>query len=569
MTHFWKTLYPWIKNFIPGLAGAFLLAIPLGLIKGYQTYIIKDLFDQGFAASTDSTRAYQLAFIIISLQLINYPIRFFHFYWIKIISEKIANGIRLHIFNHLMKLPLTYHQKQKQGELLSTVQNDVALLAESIRFLPAMVREPITAICLLGVAMYHDWRLTLILFLVVPVFIIIFRYTGKKIRTRVGLVQKAIGQFTHVLTEGIAGQKMIKANNLQDFSSKRLKKSQDNYIEIYKKCATMEEQASPLTEVIAACALGAIIVYAHHRISAGNLTTGAFVSFMAAMAFFMDPIRKYTDASIKLQRGQGALDRIQKILYEPTEPSHEHMAFPENFSSIHINNVSFSYDQNQVLKDFSLTINRGEKVALVGLSGSGKSTLINLLLRFYKPETGEITIDNTDAAEINLYSYRKNFALVSQDLFLFNDSVKENLATGHDFSEADILKALNTAHAKDFVELLSEKLETPIGDKGVRLSGGQAQRLTIARAILQNAPILLLDEATSALDNESEKIVQKAIDQLSSDRTVITVAHRLSTIQNYDKIVVLKDGRKIEEGTHQELLQNAKEYKKLYDLGQQ
>ncbi len=567
--HFWKVLYPWIKNFIPGLAGAFLLALPLGLIKGYQTYIIKDLFDQGFAASTDSTRAYQLAFIIISLQLINYPIRFFHFYWIKIISEKIANGIRLHIFNHLMKLPLTYHQKQKQGELLSTVQNDVALLAESIRFLPAMLREPITAFCLLGVAMYHDWRLTLILFLVVPVFIIIFRYTGKKIRTRVGLVQKAIGQFTHILTEGIAGQKMIKANNLQDFSSKRLKKSQDNYIEIYKKCATMEEQASPLTEVIAACALGAIIVYAHHRISTGNLTTGAFVSFMAAMAFFMDPIRKYTDASIKLQRGQGALDRIQKILHEPTEPSLAQVKFPENFSSIHIKNVSFSYEQNQVLKDFSLTINRGEKVALVGLSGSGKSTLINLLLRFYKPESGQITIDHTESSDINLYSYRKNFALVSQDLFLFNDSVKENLATGHDFTEVDIFKALNTAHAKDFVEQLPEKLETAIGDKGVRLSGGQAQRLTIARAILQNAPILLLDEATSALDNESEKIVQKAIDQLSSDRTVITVAHRLSTIQNYDKIVVLKDGKKIEEGTHQELLQNAKEYKKLYDLGQQ
>ena len=568
MIVFWNTLYPWIKHYIPGLVGAFLLALPLGLIKGYQTYIIKDLFDQGFAATTNSSHAYQLAFIIIGLQVINYPIRFFHFYWIKIISEKIANGIRLHVFNHLMKLPLSYHQKQKQGELLSTVQNDVALLAESIRFLPAMFREPITALCLLGVAMYHDWRLTLVLFLVVPVFIIIFRYTGKKIRLRVGFVQKAIGQFTHVLTEGIAGQKMIKANNLQDFSSKRLKKSQDNYIEIYKKCATMEEQASPITEVIAACALGAIIVYAHHRIAAGNLTTGAFVSFMAAMAFFMDPIRKYTDASIKLQRGQGALDRIQKILHEPIESSKEEYKFPENFSEIIIENISFSYDQHQVLKNFSLTIKRGEKVALVGLSGSGKSTLINLLLRFYQPESGSIRIDNTLSENIDLYSYRKKFALVSQDLFLFNDSVKENLATGHEFSPNDIFKALQTAHAKDFVEQLPEKLDTAIGDKGVRLSGGQAQRLTIARAILQNAPILLLDEATSALDNESEKIVQKAIDQLSSDRTVITVAHRLSTIQNYDKIVVLKDGRKIEEGKHPDLLKNASEYKKLYDLGQ-
>lgn len=569
MKTFWTTLYPWIKNHLSGLVGAFLLALPLGLIKGYQTYIIKDLFDKGFAASTDSTSAYRLAIIIIGLQIINYPIRFFHFYWIKIISEKIANGIRLHIFNHLMKLPLTYHQKQKQGELLSTVQSDVALLAESIRFLPAMFREPITATCLLGVAMYHDWRLTLILFLVVPVFILVFRYTGKKIRVRVGLVQKAIGQFTHALTEGIAGQKMIKANNLQKFSSLRLKKSQDNYIDIYKKCATMEEQASPLTEVIAAVALGAIIVYAHHRISSGNLTTGAFVSFMAAMAFFMDPIRKYTDASIKLQRGQGALDRIQHILQELPEPFKESQEFPTQFKTLKIENLSFSYDHNPVLKNFSLEIHRGEKVALVGLSGSGKSTLINLILRFYTPDAGHIKIDQVNHSDLNLYSYRKNFALVSQDLFLFNDSVRENLATGNTYSDEEIYKALKTAHALEFVQQLPEKLDTAIGDKGVRLSGGQAQRLTIARAILQNAPILLLDEATSALDNESEKIVQKAIDQLSSDRTVITVAHRLSTIQNYDKIVVLKDGKKIEEGTHQILLQNGGEYKKLYDLGQQ
>lgn len=569
MRLFWQTLYPWIKNHIPGLVGAFVLALPLGLIKGYQTYIIKDLFDRGFAADTSSSSAYHLAFLIIGLQLINYPMRFFHFYWIKIISEKIANGIRLHIFNHLMRLPLSYHQKQKQGELLSMVQSDVAILAESIRYLPAMFREPITAVCLLGVAVYHDWRLTLILLLAVPVFILIFKFTGKKIRTRVGIVQQAIAHFTHSLSEGIAGQKMIKANNLQNFSSQRLKKSQDNYIEFYKRCASIEEQASPLIEVIAACALGAIIVYAHHRISAGHLTTGAFVSFMAAMAFFMDPIRKYTDASIKLQRGQGALDRIKKILNEAPEPFKAQKSFPENFTSINFENISFSYDQVKVLDNFTLTINRGEKVALVGLSGSGKSTLVNILLRFYKPQTGLIKVDDEKIDDIDLIHYRKHFALVSQDLFLFNDSIRENLATGFDFSDEEIWNALQTAHAQDFVKQLPEQLETTIGDKGVRLSGGQAQRITIARAILQNAPILLLDEATSALDNESEKIVQKAIDTLSSDRTVVTVAHRLSTIQNYDKIVVLKDGKKVEEGNHQELLQRAGEYKKLYDLGQQ
>lgn len=568
MKNYWHSIYPWIKNHIGGLILTFLLALPLGLIKGYQTYIIKDLFDKGFATDATKESAYKLAFIIITLQIINYPIRFYHFYWIKVLSEKISNGIRLHLFNHLIKLPLSYHQKQKQGELLSTIQSDVTLVAESIRFLPALLREPLTALCLLGVALYHDWQLTLILFLAVPLFILIFNTTGKKIRIRVSEVQQAIAKFTHILSEGIAGQKMIKANNLQDFSSKRLIKSQDDYMNIYKNCASIEEQSSPLIEIVAAIALGGIIVYAHHRISNGNLTTGAFISFMAAMAFFMDPVRKYTDAFIKMQRGKGALDRIKNLLQTEEEISKNTKKFPENFSEIKINNFEFSYDSTPILKNFSLSIKKGEKVALVGLSGSGKSTLINLILRFYTPQSGSFYIDSINADDISLYEYRKFFALVSQDLFLFNDTILENLSTGNDIPENTIWDALNTANAKEFVNQLPDKLYTSIGDKGVRLSGGQAQRITIARALLQNAPILLLDEATSSLDNESEKIVQKAIDELSLERTVITIAHRLSTIQNYDKIVVLKGGKKIEEGTHAQLLALNGEYKKLFDLGQ-
>lgn len=568
MKNYWISIYPWIKNHISGLVFTFLLAIPLGLIKGYQTYIIKDLFDKGFASNASSESAYRLAFIIISLQIINYPIRYFHFYWIKVLSEKISNGIRLHLFNHLIRLPLSYHQKQKQGELLSTIQSDVSLVSESIRFLPALAREPLTAICLLCVALYHDWQLTLILFLAVPMFVLIFNTTGKKIRVRVSEVQQAIAKFTHVLSEGIAGQKMIKANNLQHFSSKRLKKTQDEYMETYKKCASIEEQSSPLIEIVAALALGGIIIYAHNRISSGDLTTGAFISFMAAMAFFMDPVRKYTDAFIKMQRGKGALDRIMHLLKIEEEKTSGSHVFPSHFKNISLKGINFSYDSIPILKNFSLNIKSGEKVALVGLSGSGKSTLINLLLRFYQPQSGQIDVDGTEVQNIDLSSYRKNFALVSQDLFLFNDSIQENLATGNDVTEKSLWDALTTANATDFVSQLPEKLSTSIGDKGVRLSGGQAQRITIARALLQNAPILLLDEATSALDNESEKIVQKAIDKLSQERTVITIAHRLSTIQNYDKIVVLKAGEKLEEGTHQELLTKNGEYKKLFDLGQ-
>ncbi len=360
---------------------------------------------------------------------------------------------------------------------------------------------------------------------------------------------------------------MIKANNLQDYSNLRLQKSQENYLKTYEKCASIEEQSNPLIEIVASVALAGVIIYAHERITHGQLTTGAFVSFMAAMAFFMDPVRKFTDSNIKMQRGLGSFDRLTHFLGEPVEKNTSTYQHPTLQSEINIENLSFSYGDQKVLQNFSLKIHKGQKVALVGLSGSGKSTLINLLLRFYPTTTGKISLDGRDITDFELENYRRLYALVSQDLFLFNETILENLTTGQSFDENKLWNALSTAHAKDFIQQLPEKLETPIGDRGLRLSGGQAQRVTIARAVLRDAPILLFDEATSALDNESEKIVQEAIDKISGNKTVITVAHRLSTIQNYDKIVVLKDGRKVEEGTHQELISLGGEYKKLYDLG--
>jgi len=320
-------------------------------------------------------------------------------------------------------------------------------------------------------------------------------------------------------------------------------------------------------ELVGSIAFAVVIIFAHHRITSGALTTGGFISFVAALAMFMDPVRKYAKANAKLNQAQAAATRIFGLLdvEEEKETGKEFTSFERE---IEFRNVNFSYGEGPILKNFNLTIKKGEKVGLVGLSGSGKSTLISLLLRLYPVTDGQILIDGVDVNEYTLTSVRRIFSLVSQDIFLFNDTVRENLTTGDQHTEEEINHALEISYAQEFVDVLPNGLETSIGDRGLRLSGGQSQRLTIARAFLKNRDVLLFDEATSALDNESEKLVQRALDRVAGHKTVVAVAHRLSTLKDFSRIVVMKDGEKIEEGTHHELLGLNGEYKKLYELSQ-
>jgi subfamily B ATP-binding cassette protein MsbA len=319
-------------------------------------------------------------------------------------------------------------------------------------------------------------------------------------------------------------------------------------------------------ETVGSFAFAFVIILAFYRHRDGGLTAGEFFSFVGALAMFMDPVRKYSKANTKLNQARAAADRIFELLNKPEEDDRGKIVLTDFKESIEFRNVTFAYGENTVIKDFNLKISVGEKVALIGLSGSGKSTLISLLLRLYDIDQGSILIDGLDIKEYSIQSVREVFALVSQDIFLFNDSVRENLLAGSNYSKEQVQHALDVSFSSEFVEKLSEGLDTMIGDRGLKLSGGQSQRLTIARAFLRDCPILLFDEATSALDNESEKVVQKALDKVANHKTVIAVAHRLSTIQNYDRIIVMKEGLKIEEGKHSELMNQAGEYKKLYDL---
>lgn len=561
-----KLMFPYLRPFWKQALGAALLALPLSAIKAYEAYLVKDIFDKGFSAGASSEEAWKLAGILVALGLANYPLRFFHYYGLRMIVDRCSCSIRSQLFKKFQAMPASYFAKNKQGNMVSTFLSDTFIFADSFKNALEIIREPITAIALVGVAVYHDWQLALVLLFASPIFALIFERLGRRIRKYMGLAQQDYADMTHSVSESLAGQRIAKAFGLQNFLLARFEKIQSNFLVNRMRSNSAEEHSHPAVELVGSLAFAGVIVFAHHRIVSGELTTGGFISFVAALAMFMDPVRKFSKSNAKLNQARASSERILKLLDTPSEPDTGSYAQASFQREVEFRNVSFSYGDGDIVKDFSLTIKKGEKVGLVGLSGSGKSTLISLLLRLYPIHRGEILVDGVNINDWKLADLRHLFSLVSQDVFLFNDTVRENLTTGDAHTEQEILHALEVSYAHDFVMELSEKLETHIGDRGLRLSGGQGQRLTIARAFLKNRDIMLFDEATSALDNESEKIVQAALERVASHKTVVAVAHRLSTLKNYDRIVVMKEGRKLEEGSHEELMGKNGEYRKLYEL---
>lgn len=563
-----KLMFPYLRPFWKQSLLAVLLALPLSAIKAYEAYLVKDIFDKGFSAGSSPEEAWRLAALLVALGVINYPLRYFHYFTLRMVVDQVASSIRTKLFNKFQVMPSAFFATSKQGTMISTFMSDTQMFAEAFKNALEIIREPITALFLVGVAFYHDWQLALVILVASPLFILIFGKFGRRIRKYMGEAQKDFGEMTHNVSEALSGQRIAKAFGLQHFLLQRFEKIQNRFISHRRRANAAEEHSHPAVELVGSLAFAGVIVFAHHRIASGSLTTGGFISFVAALAMFMDPIRKFSKSNARLNQARASSERIMKLLATPVEVDAGSHAQDHFKSKIEFRGVTFSYGEREVLKNFSLTINKGEKIGLVGLSGSGKSTLINLLLRLYPIQQGEILVDGVNINEWKLSELRKLFSLVSQDIFLFNDSVLENLTTGDVHSEDEIMRALEVSYAHDFVMELPQKLQTPIGDKGLRLSGGQAQRLTIARAFLKNREILLFDEATSALDNESEKIVQAALERVAGHKTVVAVAHRLSTLKNYDRIIVLKEGRKVEEGSHESLLAQGGEYRKLYELSQ-
>lgn len=561
-----KQLFPYLKPYKNMALGSFLLSFVLAAFSGAQVKLIKPIFDNGLTGKASWNEFLFLAGGLLVLGLLNFPARFYHFYWMRFVGEKINNDVRDEIFGKLQKLPTSFYNQNKQGRMLSTLLNDAEIFAQSFKAMIDIVREPVKALVYLGVAIWSDWQLALVILLVGPLFVAIFQISGKKIKANQKEVQEGRAELTHNLSEGLSAHKVTKAFNLQKFVMDRFKRSQDHYFHFTMRTSKVEEIAHPFVELVGAIAFSGVILFAYFRIKYHGMTVGDFIQFVAALALLMDPIRKFSQANVKIGQGVAALDRINEILHLEEEIDKGSIA-PKNFiNEIVVEDVTFAYGDHNVITNLSLRIKKGQKVALVGLSGSGKSTLINLLLGLYPINHGQIYIDGHALSSIKLRELRKLFGLVSQDIFLFHDTIRANLALDGNYSEDDIKRALDVSYASEFVNRLPEGLNTVIGDRGAKLSGGQQQRLTIARAFLQNTDILLFDEATSALDNESEKVVQRALEAIAGNKTVIAVAHRLSTIQDYDQIFVMKEGMLVEQGTHSELMNIRGEYKKLYEL---
>jgi subfamily B ATP-binding cassette protein MsbA len=559
-------LFPYIKPYRGRVIGAIILSFILATIGGLQVALVRPLLDKGLSPDSPREDVVILALQLLVLGLVNFPCRFYHFYWLRHVMDRATCQIRAEIFEKFLKLPASFYSKSKQGELISNAINDTQVLSQGLKAVVDLIREPLKAMVYLGMAFWNDWQLTLVIFAIAPFLIVIFDISGKKVRKHQGEVQEEHAGLTQSIAEGLSSYKITRAFNLRPFVFSRFSRTQENYFGAQMKTTFVEEFAHPLVEVIGACAFSAVIVFAHYRVQSGETTVGEFIAFIAALALFMDPIRKFSQGNVKLGQARAASERISRLMDLPEEVDIGNKEIANFSQSIEVNNLNFSYGDAPVITNLSLSIKKGQKVALVGLSGSGKSTLIGLLLGLYPVKAGEITIDGISIGDIKLTSLRNLFGLVSQDVFLFHDTIRDNLCLGKDISDLRLKEALDVANATEFVSRLPVGLETIVGDRGARLSGGQQQRVTIARAYLQNPDVLLFDEATSALDNESEKLVQEALARLGGEKTVLAVAHRLSTIQDFDRIYVLHEGKLVEEGSHAELLAMNGEYAKLYAL---
>jgi len=491
-------------------------------------------------------------------------------YLMNYVGQRVVANLRERLYSHLQTLSLSFFDRTPTGVLMSRITNDVNSIQGAVSdAVTGMIKDVFTAIGLIGVVFYRDWFLALVAIFVFPLAAYPFVQFSRKLRKISKRALETIAYISTFLQETIFGHRIVKAFNMEAYENKRFTDANERYFKYLMKRVKIRSLSNPVMEWLAYIGIGAFLWVGGSRVISGAMTVGDFFSFMTAMALLYDPMRGISKVNLLIQEGIVAARRVFDILDLEPEVTDAPDARPlPSFSrEIEYRNVSFRYADEMVLKGVSITVQRGEKVALVGSSGAGKTTLVNLLPRFYDVTKGKIMIDGMDIRHATLNSLREQIGVVGQQTLLFNDTVRNNIAYGRpEIPEAEVIKAAKMADAHHFILKLPQGYDTIIGEQGVMLSGGQRQRLSIARALLKNAPILILDEATSSLDTESEREVQTALDRLMEKRTVLVIAHRLSTVRNVDRILVLSGGEIIEEGVHRELMAIGGEYKKLYEL---
>lgn len=567
-----KLLKRTLKYFLPYKASIVISIIAMAVVAattGASAYLIKPALDDIFI-NKNSDYLMLIPFAYFILVLAKGAGRYAQNYFMTYCGLKVLERLRNELFDKIICLPLKFYEEQQVGMLMSRVVNDVAEIRGSLPAVVKGVRQFLTMVALLFVVFYQDAYLATWAVLVLPLALFPFIHFGRKLRKLGKKNQVLISAMTIFLQEKFSGIRVVKAFANEEGEKAGFRVENSRIAKLALKQTIVGQMSSPIMELIGALGIGLVIWYGGSQVIAGQQTAGTFFSFVAALVMLYDPVKELTSANNSLQKALAGAERVFEILDSPDiNVELDGSQQLEGIHEVSFKDVTFGYDSTSqpALKNINITIKEGEKVAIVGPSGAGKTTFVNLVPRFYEQQEGQILINGIDSRSLTLKSLRKNVAIVSQDAFLFDTSIADNIAySSKDSSKEAIERAAKAAYAHDFITEFPNGYGTIVGERGVRLSGGQKQRLTIARALLKDAPLLILDEATSALDSESEKVVQKALENLMKDRTSLVIAHRLSTIISADRILVMKNGEVVDEGTHESLLANSPLYQRLYTL---
>lgn len=560
----------YIKPYMHRLLFAMVCTIMAAAGNLYIPWIIKDMIDE-VLADKNGTMLNWIAASIIAIFIVRGLFWYGQNYLMSYVGQSVIIDIRAAVFKKLQRLSVSFYDKNKTGTIMSYVTNDVnALQSAMVENTIEMITEGFILIGSVVAMIYLDWRLTLFTVCTFPVVLWFMEFFGKKIRKTGGRIQECTADITSVLQESVASARVIKSFVREDYEVDRFDVENKANFRANMKNAQLMATLTPVVELVAAIGVTMIIWYGGNNVINGTITAGSLVAFLTYAVNISNPIKRLTRVIGNIQKALAAAQRVFMIIDMPEEiaESRDAKQLPEVSGKVEFQNVSFAYnDKGNVITDLSFSVKPGEVIAIVGPSGAGKSTIANLLPRFYDVNKGDIKIDGHSVREVTLDSLREQVGIVPQETMLFNGSVYNNILYGRlDATKEEIEAAAKAANAHDFIMQLTDGYETKLGDRGVNLSGGQRQRIAIARAILKNPRILILDEATSALDTESERVVQEALDRLMVGRTSFVIAHRLSTVKNADKILVLEKGNLVESGTHDELLDLDGLYAHLYKI---
>lgn len=539
-------------------------------IEGGLVWLLEPLTDDALvAANLEKSLWIALAFVVIFiLRGIAGFATEISLGWV---GRSVISSLRRDVFRKFLTLPTSYFDRQTVGPLLSRMSYNVEMVAESVTSVVTIaIRDVLTVIAAVTVMLYQSPTLSVFVAFLFPVVALLVRLLGVAFRRYSNRIQDSIGEVTQVTEEIVRGNWVVKSFSGYDYEKERFDSFDERNRKQNMKLVWVRSLGVAVTQIIFGVGVAAVIYTAGRESSAGNLTVGQFISFFSAMMLMLQPVRRITNINATLQRGVAGADSLFRIMDEEDEKDTGTVDGGRLQGNVEFRNVVFAYNQDNgdVLRSISLEVRAGETLAIVGHSGSGKSTIASLLTRFYEIDGGEILLDGVPIGDYTLHSLRSNISLVSQDVVLFNDTIANNLAYGElrNHSEEEIRQAADAAHILDFVNRLPNGMQTMVGDRGVLLSGGQRQRVAIGRALLKDAPVLILDEATSSLDSKSERRIQDALQELMKNRTTLVIAHRLSTVERADKIVVLDAGNIVESGTHAELLEADSHYAALYRM---